>query len=283
MPYPFVTHRIVFDNEGTKNVELKIYKKDSGLVEIQQYEATDIFMNADSDEGTIISHELVISLWAAEDVSLTWQTFIATTYDDYKVEIFIGGDKAFDGFLVPEENQSPFLDKPYEVNLRATDGLKLLKNVPLKTLADIDFKGEFTLITYITACLRKTFQELPIRIYCSIYEKNMNDRTNGIHHDMYQQIKFDHRTFQKNAVDFEDCYTCLLKILKRHSRLFYYNGWWHIFYLPEHQYRPGGLFYTNYNSDGAASGGVLDSEGIARVGKNQIMYANDEAALVTSK
>ena len=38
----------------------------------------------------------------------------------------------FTGFLTPEESSGPLQDKPYEVILRATDGLGLLKGYELR-------------------------------------------------------------------------------------------------------------------------------------------------------
>ncbi|HTE24949.1 hypothetical protein [Flavitalea sp.] len=285
-------YRAEFSNELNQNVLILFAQKDvAPLSDPIPFEISEdgLEMNDDSDDGTIIAREVVITINADDQTAITWETFLTGGYDEWWVIIYVDYNAVFEGFLTPEEGSAAFLDKPYDVTLRATNGLKLLQNIPLTKQDGLTYKGKFTLIDYISSALSKTLLNnissstgIPIRIYSNVFEASMTNRYLDITKDFYQQTKLDHRTFQKDPTTFVSCYDTLSIILKRHSRLFYWNARWVIEWIGEHQYAPGGRYYTEYNADGTVIQGVEDLENYATVGKTALIYPINEDQLVSS-
>lgn len=275
-------YQTIFHNELEQEVTINIDQKDSGVVTPEPFFISELELNDSTDENTIIARECTFTIFAEDSSSITWETFLSGDYDEWRISVIIDGKTHFTGFLAPEEGNAAFLPKPYDIKLRATNGLKLLKDVSLTDTAGDAFHGKFTAIEYITACLQKTLLELPFRAYGSIYNVDMNDRGDDPVADYLSQIKFDHRTFMKDATTFKSCYDVLLDLLGRHSRLFFWNGMWVIFYTAEHQYKPGGLWYTNYDAEGIVIDGAEDTEDISAVGETQLIYPQDEDQIVNS-
>lgn len=275
-------YEAIFSNDLQQEVAVQILRKDIEE-EIEQFTVGDLEINDSSDEGTIIARELSLGIFT-DNPEFTWETLIADSYDEWMITVTVDGMYFFRGFIVPEEGEGPFFDQPYDVTVRATNGIKLLKDVPLTKLDGSTFKGKFTLLEYLTAALQKTLLEvggepLPIRIYGSWYNASMTDRLDNIAATYWNQVKHDHRTYMNDAVLFEKCYQVLLILLERHSRIFYWNDKWVIFLLHEHQHKPGGLYYTDFTGLGVLIGGAEDTEGPATVGQQEMIYPIDEGVL----
>lgn len=276
-------YEAVFHNELEQEVKISIAQKDSSPVTPAPFLVADFLeLNDSTDENTIIARELTFTIFADDDTTITWETFLAGSYDEWKVTVTVDGESFFIGFLTPEEGNAAFLPKPYDIKLRATNGLKLLKDVALTDLSGNNFKGKFTGLQYIAACLQKTLLELPIRAFGSIYNQDMNDRGDDSAAHWLHQVKFDHRSFLRDATTFISCYDVLVMILGRHSRLFFWEGMWVIFYIPEHQYAPGGLWYTDYEADGTIQSGAEETTSPAAVGSQELIYPINEDALLSS-
>lgn len=251
--------------------EAFIFKADSSVV-----------LTDTSDENAIIAREALMKIWAEISSSITWETFLSGSYDQWQCIIDIDGALVFEGYLTPEEGSSPFLPKPYEVTLTATNGLKLLKDVPFTGLSGEAIKGKYLLSDILCAALLKTQLSLPVRIYGSLSNEDMQDRTDDINATYWNQAKEDHRTFMKNATEFMSCYDVILKLIQHHSRLFYFKGMWVIFLTAESQYAPGGLFYTDFTSAGVLIGGAQDTEDIATIGSAEPVFPINEDASISS-
>jgi len=277
-----VQYQSIFHNELEQEVTISLLQKDSAETTPLPFITSELELNDSTEENTIIAREATFEIWADDDTAITWETFLAGSYDEWMVTVSIDGQSHFIGFLTPDEGSSPFLPKPYVVKLRATNSLKLLKEVALTDLDGNNFHGKFTAIEYLVAALQKTLLSLNIRIYGSIYNVDMDNRGDNPAADYLSQIKFDHRTFMKDATTFKDCYEVLTDLLDRHSKLFFYNGMWVIFYKPEHQYTPGGLWYTDYDPEGTVITGGQDTEGVSAVGSTQLIYPQDEDQLLSS-
>lgn len=294
-----IQYRSQFNNDLNQEFLILLAQKDvPEATTISNFESVELELNDSSEENDddagqaaiIIAREAVLTINADENTPITWETFLAGAYDEWWMIIFCEGHAVFEGFLTPEEGASPFLDKPYDVTVRATNGLKLLKDVPLVKPDGSKFKGKFKLIEYIAAALHQTLLNnissgngIPLRIYSNIYEPSMAYRGEDITSDFYQHIKLDHRTFMTDATSFVSCYEALTIILKRHSRLFYWNGRWVIKLLAEHQWAPAGVYYTEYNADGSVISGQEDLEQYATVGKAELIYPVDEAVQLSAE
>lgn len=286
-------YRCEYSNDLNQTVLILLAQKDvPALPDPMPFEIIDqggLQLNDDTEEQTIIAREAVIIINADDATPITWETFLTGAYDEWWVIIYVDNNCVFEGFLTPEEGSAAFLDKPYEVTLRATNGLKLLQKVPLVKIDGTAFKGKFTLIEYIAAALHRTLLNgissnngIPIRIYSNVLEATMIKRSVDITKDFYQQVKLDHRTFQSDPTTFKSCYEALVIILGRHSRLFYWNARWVISWNGDHQETPGGRFYTEYNADGTVIQGVEDPENYATVGKTALIYPINEDQQISS-
>lgn len=274
----------VMKNELQQMVTVKLMQKDYvGDPENFIFTAdSSVVLTDTSDENTIIAREAAMNIWADKASSITWQTFLAGAYDEWQCIIDIDGILVFEGYLTPEEGSSPFLPKPYEVNLKATNGLKLIKDVPFTGLAGETIKGKYLLSDLLCAALLKTGLSLNVRIYGSVYNEDMDNRADDIAATYWNQTKEDHRTFLSNATEFLSCYDVLKKLLERHSRLFYFKGMWVVFLTAEAQYAPGGLYYTDFTSAGVVIGGAEDTEAVATVGSAEPIFPINEDALISS-
>ena len=282
-------YKIEFTNNLNEEVLVLIQKKD-GVVDtvVQTYLAKDdglkITCNT-QDQGVfapIITRELSITISLDENDIDYWDEFKDAESDTWKVIATINQQYVFHGYALPDEGVFPFLDKPIDATIKATDGLGLLKQSALINLDGNNFEGEDLIITYIAAALAKTNLGLNIRVYDDLYHSYMLNRDDDLKYDFFGQAKLEYRTFLKDAVEFVDCYEALKIILNRGYRLFYWNGEFVIFRLALYQYPVYVLYYTVYDSDGLNPVGYQDLENYATVGKTEIIRAINEDQVQSS-
>jgi hypothetical protein len=281
-----------FTNEQSQSVEIYIYKKDADPPEaVEVYEVSEDNGRCnltDNSEGQtkyecIIVRELSLSLWTTDDKSLTWETFIDAEHDTWKIEVIIDTQKYFEGFITPDEGNAPFQDKPYDVNILATNSLALLKGTELSDIIGDPFDGDHPIIDYIAGALKKTGLDLPIRIYCGYFHLAMQNKGDSLNNDMFQQAKLNYRTFQKDPTTFVSCYDALKIILDKFCTLEYWNGMWLIASIAEKQYIPDARYYVDYDSDGAVVSGAIDTNNYGRIGKQMEIYPINENQEISSR
>lgn len=286
------TYKIHFTNEQNQEVLATIYKKDGDIVDpVPEYPCS-AFELSDKSEGqtkydsTIIARELILSIWSEESDDITWETFITAEHDEWKIVVTIDSQPYFEGFITPDEGNALFQDKPYEVTIRATNGLALLKNTALVDLDGNNFSGEHSLIEYIAAALKQTGLSLPIRVRCGYFNQGMSDKgdgVGGINNDMFAQSYLDYRTFQKDPTTFVSCYDALTIILDKFCRLEYWFGYWQIKCIAELQYLPGSDYYVDYTANGSSPAGTVESENYAQIGKAVDIYPINEDQNIYSR
>lgn len=278
-----------FENDLSQDVEIYIYKKDGDPVEPEAYEVRECQTTDNSDGMTkfdcIIVRELLLTLFTTDDKSLTWETFITAEHDEWKIEVLVDTKKYFEGFITPDEGNGPFLDKPYDVTFRATNGLALLKGQELSDVNGDEFDSDHTLIEYIAGALKKTGLDLPIRIYCGYFHEDMDNKADSLDNDMFQQAKLNYRTFQQNPTTFASCYDALKIILDKFCTLEYWDGLWVISAIGEKQYNPNpdGRYNVDYNADGTVIGGNADPDNYGQIGRNMDLFPIRENALISSR
>lgn len=243
---------------------------------------------SDQSEGQskfecIITRELLFTIFVEADHSITWETFIASEHDEWKVEVTIDGQYYFNGFITPDEGNAPFQDKPYEVTFRATNGLALLKGTELSDVSGAEFDGDHSLVDYIAGALKKTGLDLPIRIYSCYFLGSMLNKGNGLDVDMFQQADLNYRTFQRDATTFVSCYDALKIILNKFCTLEYCDNVWIIHAIADKQYVPFNKYYVDYDSDGVATGGGIDTDNYGQIGANMDLYPINENQEIYSK
>lgn len=275
-----------FTNELSQEVLVTIEKKDGEVVNPHNYKVVSLKISDNSDEqdiyACIISKELELVIWTEDNEAITWETFISSAHDDWKVTVTVDGKIFFVGFITPDEGHAPFQDKPYEIVLKATDGLGLLKGYELTDTSSAKFKGFYNLINYLAGALIKTKLDLPIRIYCNIFHKSMLNKGNSMNYDLFNQVELNARTFLKDVNSYESCYDSLKILLSGWCNIQQYDGKWQIVTLAERQYRPGDLYYVDYSYLGTGASGGIDIEDTSVLGKNELIYPINESQTITS-
>ena len=275
-----------FTNEQNQSVEVKLYQE-GGTGTVENYHVTALKINVISDEqdlyATIITKELELSLWCEDGQSITWESFITSSFTKWKVTVDVDGFNEFTGFLTPEESSGPLQDKPYEINLMATDGLGLLKGYELRDVTDAKFDDLHFLIEYIAGALYKTGLNLPIRIYSCLFWNSNLDKGDGAQYDMFNQNLLNWRTFLKDSTTFENCYDALKILFGGWCSIQQFNGKWQIMLLSERQYVPDKWYWVEYDELG-----VYDSSGNTTsitdtVGKNEAIYPINESQIISSR
>jgi hypothetical protein len=276
-----------FTNEQSQDVEINIYKDAAPPAEVEAYEVVDCHLTDNGEDQTkyscMIAREMVLTLRTTDTLSIDWETFITAEHDDWKIEMIIDGQYYFQGFITPDEGNGPFQDKPYDVTIRATNGLALLKGTALSDTSGVDFDSDHALIDYIAGALKKTGLNLNIRIYCGYFHGSMLNKGNALSWDMFQQAKVNYRTFQKDATTFVSCYEALKIILDRFCTLEYWNGLWMIANIAEKQYVPVKRYYVDYTSSGSVMGGDEDTNSHGQIGKNVDLYPINETQQIYSR
>ena len=268
------TYKIHFTNEQNQDVLATIYKKNGATVSPVPEYGCSSFELSDKSEGqtkydsTIITRELTLSIWTGISDAITWETFITAEHDEWKIVALIDNQKYFEGFITPDEGNALFQDKPYEVIIRATNGLSLLKDIKLVDVDGAEFRGDHTLIKIIAGALKQTLLDLPIRVRCGYFNSQMNDKAVGLNNDMFNQAQLNYRTFQASATTFVSCYDALMIILDKFCRLEYWNGYWQIKAIGELQFVSVlGDFYVDYDLNGDNPSGHVESENHGQIGK----------------
>jgi hypothetical protein len=283
-------HKCEFYNCLNEKLLVELYKKDVAPVQVTQLLATSFVVNYPTGEGDkfdpIVSCEARLSLYLQSTDDETFDDFIVTFPDEWKMIAYDDDQVVFAGFLIPGEGRSEFQNKPYEVTVSATDGLGLLKGVPLTRSLDeegIKFTGVNLIIDYVMAILNKTGLGLNLLLFSSIVEESMEDRTQNPLADTFNQTGLHARTFLKNPTEFHDCYTCLQRILSEYFTLYQWNGKWVILRVGELQENAGAkMWYTEYNTDGTAITGDQSPHSAAAVGRDRLMHPVESGQFIGS-
>lgn len=220
----------------------------------------------------VISKELDLTLWVDVNTTLSWETFVASNYEDWKITVTVDGEVFFVGFISPDEGSAPFQDKPYEINIKASDGIGLLKGIKLTKIDGTDFLGIFKLSDYLAAILYRTGLSLPIRAYCTYLNNYTLNKYDSMSIDLFNTVYVHSRTFLKSSDEYESCYDALKIILNGWCNIQQYQGRWQIMCLSDRQVTPTTLYYVDYNSAGTPTGGDFDVEGPAKVGRYELIY-----------
>lgn len=277
-----------FNNRITERIKVSIYRKD---IEPDSVETIKIafcnkkFINGNGDKfDTIISSELNLGIFVSINSNIEFDDILVSFTDEWKIIVTNDEQIDFIGWLVPNECQAAFRDKPYDIELTATDGLGYLRDVFLTDINDDNFSGTNFLIDYVAGCLKKTLLDLNIRIYCNIYEGSFPDRNTDTTSDMFNKAKLDYRTFLVDPIDFIKCFATLETILKEGFSLFQWFGKWVIMRIGELQYSNGPLiWYTEYDSDGTVLSAQLEEFKAAQVAKQQILHPVNANQIILSR
>jgi hypothetical protein len=177
-----------------------------------------------------------------DDSTLTVFDLIAAHDNDIRVTIVKVQPNylqpVYQGFVVVEDNVQPFQDPPFILQIRALDGLGLLKNVDMTDTSGDLFAGWLSIEDWIGNILMKTGLVMNLRTYFPFYPIGVSgDGVNPL-----QQVGLNAITWQQGelttttdpsvdvfASEADDAYTALEKICRCfRSRLFQHDGVWNL-------------------------------------------------------
>lgn len=239
---------------------VKIYEEDPLNSNVYTYEATSVQIQPNSNEedpiGGVISSQLNVSFLIStlED----YQNFPdLLNYNDvkYYVELVIGTDTKWKGWLFNDYINVQFSTGNQEVNIVCIDGLSLLKYKFYES--EISINDNVSLLNIIGTSLNLIPYPNMTFIYacCSYYAAGMFDRADAPADEPFKQAYQYRRDFLNL-----DYYTILDNIVKGFGcRLFQANGDWYI--LPMNQMATT-IYYTRYvveNAPSNSGNGILDN------------------------
>jgi hypothetical protein len=269
-----LNHIAEFDSRITQSVRLELYKKDFLPAIVTTLILTSSQLSYPKNQNgkfdDIIGAEYHFSLFLKQADTVDFNDLLVTFNDEWKVILYVDSVVNFIGFLVPGLGTVQYRDKPYTIQLTATDGLGLLKGAPLTDTDDTNFDGVHLQIDYIKAILLKTGLQLPIRVYSSVIEESMTDRNTDPNKDTLNQSGLHGRTFLKDAITYFDCYKTLQTIFGEYFTLYQWRGMWLIRNNDELQSSVGlKNWYTDYDSDGNITGAAQSGENPCEVGRDK--------------
>lgn len=234
----------------------------------------------ESKTEPVLGTECLIGMWVKNETPISLEDLVAGEDNEIRITVYRDEDYSksiFQGFIVVEDNSEPFLDRPYAINIRALDGLGLLKGVDLVNTDNLKFAGNLSILSWIAQILYKTDQVLNLRVYFNLYEASFNEAVGALEQVYLNSITFSQGdsfninsgdpSVDINATTADDCYTALEKIVRcLKCRLFQENGVWNLVNLYEYS-NPDGFSFREYTL-GTPVGGIIPITSVG-VGVNQ--------------
>lgn len=205
-------------------------------------------------------------------------TFITDSPDNrFRVHVYSPAETIFRGYLVLNDLTQEFRDDfTYRtVELTATDGIGLLKDIPLTDDNDKTPKGYFTVIQFISWCLKKTGLTLPINVVNNLRLASRPEVP------IYHAVSMHAKSFEDEIGTCIDCYAVLEQILGYECCLTQWKGEWWIRRTDEYEGSP------NYVDRYDAHGNFIETkEGynwIKEIGLDKAITLIEPAALVSAE
>jgi len=180
------------------------------------------YKGSDSKVETTAPVECIINLLCTENFSL--EEFYTNDEREFQVRVTREGELLFAGYIIPDSCQEPFAPTPYEVTIRATDGLGALKNITytLPSGSRVDVKQSF--LNIVAFALAPTNLNLNIRTISNVYETVMN---NAADDDPLTQASVNPLRFTGENGNLFDCFKVLEEVCKLFkARIQQVNGEW---------------------------------------------------------
>lgn len=272
-----LTHVVEFNTPVTEQVRIELYRKDIAPVSVTDLKGTyakrQVLNGGGDGSDTILATELLFGLWLREDSGVDFDDFIVSFHDEWKVIFYCDGQVEFVGFITPNEGESSLIGIRKEINLSATDNLGLIKKAPLKRYDGSEFRAYDRIIDYVLGALAQTGLGLNVIVYSNVYQTGLTDRNTDPTADTFNQYKLNYRTFLKDAVEFQNCYTSLNNILVEGYTIEQWGGKWVIMRIGEMQGSEGPkIWQTEYTFDGTIVGSTLVTNDPALIMKDQTLH-----------
>lgn len=212
---------------------------------------------------SILATEVDVSLISETDMQFSElfeadeKSYLAKIYKDYGSGYVL----YWQGFLLTDLYQEPFVSAPYPVSMKFSDGLGTLKNVRFTDLSDNNFDTRITVLQGITTIIKKTQVELNLRVGVNIYATGMDTTDDDC---PLAQCKFDPTIYYDSDGTPANCDFVLANLLKPFgARILQAGGYWNIERVKEKygtiDYREFDLL-MNYIGNGSFGGDVNNDD-----------------------
>lgn len=230
---------------------------------------------SDNKFNEVIATECKLTFICTENFSL--QQLYTTDEREYRVTVTKFNKIKFQGYIIPDSCQEPFLPKPYEVTIRATDGLGGLKNItyPVPAGSSIDIRQRF--IDILCYVFSQTGLELNIRSIVNLYEMKM---LSGVDDDPLAQSTVNPLRLADDKGQIEDCYKVLEDLCKVWKcSVVQQDGEWVFFRRREKNgstlrtrlYNNKGFFLRSEGKDTNRSAGDVDNPDVKMINSDQFI------------
>jgi hypothetical protein len=264
-------YSLPFKDVAGRSCEVEIYKDDtapSSVVELTGSFRPAVSSITDNEQslytpvrGQSLQVEFVVG-------DITIDTFIDNSDIKWRATLLIGGNTAFIGYLVTDDCQELFIDHNHVIRLNFTDGLGLLKDVPIKDGSGNDPYGLYTQYQVIRMALDMTKLILPVNVFNDISQTS----TPGSVPNMDSNVQnVNAKSLMKDSSSFLDCYTILSDILSsNNSTVFQQNGEWQVVRWST-LIKNGGSYKWHYTSDDATKTRTDGYEPTASIGSTKLI------------
>ena len=247
----------------------------------------------------VLGTEALINIWVGINDTIDITDLIAI--NDNQIRITVYKDQVYtsfiyQGFIVVEDNSQPFLDRPFQLSLRALDGLGLLKTVDFVDANNVRFTGTQSVVSWLGQILAKTGQTMNLRTAFSFYPAGVAFTSDPLAYINIHEYTFytgelavtTDPSVDVNAAD--NCYDALEKFARCfRCRIFQEDGRWNFINLYEYAAPNGMTFFEYAISQPSLITGLVSMTPVSylpnvdlstSVGKNAITVpANNDAIL----
>lgn len=199
---PFIVKRIIF--AGEDQTPIKISYKDT----------------SDLKNTPLNGSECILNIKAVGDFELS-SMYAA---DEKEWQVNISGAWKWSGYIIPDSCSEPFMPKPYDVSIQATDGLGTLKDLPFSADLGVLYKGFYSEYDLLRLALAKTGVGLGLLIGINQYESAMVATKSPLVQAFKNAARY--RTSDLSAFSCEEVIRSILA--QYQARLHQFNGYWQI-------------------------------------------------------
>jgi hypothetical protein len=282
-----VSPRIIFIPAGNYIYRIQFHHLDDSVetfylndltVQVIDLEAADdaieenVINNSQNKYEPIRAKQLIFRFKSNANIQLS--NFLKDPAEDtrYYVEADVNEKIFFKGFLLLDDLQEPYLSPANIVEMKATDRLGTLKDVPLTDFANENPKGKKRIADFFAFCFSKTGLNLPINVIDNIREEH------DIDGHWYDKIYQDAKTFEDKIGSCINCYEALSRLLRFRGFTTQERGEWWIKRIDEFDMQPD--YVRIFNSDGTIGGTPPPLDVNKRIGKNEKIFVINKATTV---
>ncbi|WP_421944349.1 hypothetical protein [Pedobacter sp.] len=237
-----------FTSEMGVNYKVQIFQKDYASATTELVMGGEpVVINYNGDEAkfsTIRGSECAVTFFAKFDYQFT--EIVKADKNDFQIRILKNNNLYWQGYVIQDNYNEPFMPLPYLVTIRATDGLGDLKFYDYKDLSSNLFLNKQSQIEVILACLSNLKNGIQVSVANDLYELRIdkNDASN----EALNRIFINPFVYLKDGEKVANCAEVLTSILEIYNCYIYYKEG--VYYIDRVNYKLNNVITRRvYNID----------------------------------